>query len=310
LGADAIEPDIVATVDGVLVLRHENEISATTDVADRPEFAGRRTTKLIDGAEATGWFTEDFTWDELRTLRSVERIPAIRPGNAAFSGSILRLADLLGLLDAADRSVGLVAELKHAAYFESVGLPLDELFAAELAAAGWSRDPRLTIESFEPGVLRQVRSRGVRAPLIFLIEDHGAPADEVARQGERAMPYAEYLTDPRLAALAEWVDGISVNKQLLLELDVAGAATGTTDLVERAHAAGLTVFCWTLRGENAFLPTNLRRGQDARALGDWIAEFGLILDTGVEGVFADQPDLALAARARAESAAPFRIGGI
>ena len=161
LGADAIEPDIVASKDGVLVLRHENDISATTDVADHPEFAGRRTTKTIDGVKRTGWFTEDFDWAELHTLGARERLPKIRKGNVAYAGQgILRLADLIGVLDGADRAVGMVAELKHASYFDAIGLPLDRLLADELAAAGWAGDPRLTIESFEPTVLGRVRERG------------------------------------------------------------------------------------------------------------------------------------------------------
>lgn len=297
LGADALEPDIVATADGVLVIRHENEISGTTDVATRPEFADRRTTKRIDGVELAGWFTEDFTWEELRTLHATERIPAIRPRNARLTGGILRLRDLLDLLESADRAVGLVAEIKHATYFESVGLPLDELFAAELAASGWAADPRLTVESFEETVLAKVRSRGILAPLVFLIEDDGAPADQVARHGDKAMPYSEYLEDAELARLSRSMAGISVNKHLLLGTDAVGAVTGTTGLVDRAHAAGLAVFCWTLRAENAFLPSSLRRGTYEHEYGDWMGEFRLILATGVDGVFTDQPDLALAARA-------------
>jgi glycerophosphoryl diester phosphodiesterase len=103
MGVDAVEPDVVATADGVLVLRHENEISGTTDVADRPEFADRRTTKRVDGARLTGWFTEDFTWAELTTLRCRERIPALRPGSAEHNDTepILRLSDLLDLVEEA-----------------------------------------------------------------------------------------------------------------------------------------------------------------------------------------------------------------
>src|SRR5690606_870568 len=132
MGADAVEPDIVPTRDGALVLRHENEISGTTAVAEHPAFASRRATKTIDAVALTGWFTEDVTWAELSTLRVHERLPKLRGASTTFDGAdgILRLSDLLGLLDAAGRKVGLVAEIKHAAYFDSIGLPLDELFAA------------------------------------------------------------------------------------------------------------------------------------------------------------------------------------
>lgn len=297
LGVDAIEPDIVATADGVLVLRHENEISGTTDVASRPEFAGRRTTKVIDGQRLTGWFTEDFTWLELKTLRVRERLPKLRSRSFDGEEGILRLGDLIDLLDERG-GVGMVAEIKHAAYFESIGLPLDELVAAELSSAGWEDDPRLTVECFETRVLGQLQDRGIVAQYVFLLESSGAPADEVAAHGREARPYSAYLTDAGLAGLAaSGIDGISVDKHLLLATDAAGHVTGTTDLVDRAHAAGLLVFCWTLRAENSFLPKNLRRAGGSREFGEWRDEFQLIMRSGLDGVFADQPDLAIEARA-------------
>ena len=160
LGADAVEPDIVATRDGVLVLRHENEISGTTDVAARPEFASKRVTREVDGAALTGWFTEDFTWAELSTLRARERLGALRQSSASFDGRypVIRLRDLFELIDTAAeeqrRLVRMVAEFKHASHFAALGLPLDELFAAELDDAGWGRgDDRLIMEAFELDVL-------------------------------------------------------------------------------------------------------------------------------------------------------------
>ena len=302
LGADAVEPDIVATKDGVLVLRHENEISGTTDVASRPEFAGRRTTKVIDGATLTGWFTEDFTWAELSTLRATERLPAVRPNGASFDGlqPVLRLRDLMDIIDAASIAQGrqliMVAEIKHATYFASIGLPLDELFAAEIA--GWATPENLITESFEQTVLMQIRERGVPGPIVFLAESAGSPADLVARLGRRAIPYSAHLTNAGLARLADdGVDGVSVDKALLLRVDAAGRLLGTTDLVDRAHAAGLEVFTWTLRAENRFLASNLRRGRSPRDYGNWATEFDLLLGTGLDGVFADQPDLVLEALA-------------
>lgn len=292
LGADAVEPDIVATRDGVLVLRHENEISGTTDVASRPEFADRRANKLIDGARLTGWFTEDFTWAELSTLRAVERLPQVRQASATFDGlePILRLSDLLGIIDDASgqRQRIMVAELKHATYFESIGLPLDELFASEVS--GWASDENLIVECFEQTVLGKVRARGVPGRVVFLAEASGSPADLVAQFGSKALPYSAHLTNAGLARLATAVDGVSVDKSLLLSTDAAGTTT-TTDFVERAHAAGLEVYTWTLRAENKFLAKGMRRGSSARDYGDWLDEFRLILGTGLDGVFADQPDL-------------------
>ncbi|MEO7123053.1 MAG: glycerophosphodiester phosphodiesterase family protein [Lacisediminihabitans sp.] len=302
LGADAVEPDLVTTSDGVLVIRHENEISGTTDVAAHPEFAALRTTKTVEGEKLTGWFTEDFTWTELSTLRARERLPKLRPDNRNFEGEdgILRFSDLLEILDAAPpiaatgRRVGLVAEIKHASYFASIGMPLDVLFAAELARAGWDDDERLTVESFETTVLGQIRDRGIRARYIFLLEASGGPADHPQKL------YADHLTPEGLAALAAGdgvprVDGISVDKQLLLATDACG--TTLTDLVDRAHAAGLAIFCWTLRAENRFLVMDLRIGTSPAAHGNWRREFELILGSGIDGVFADQADLALQVRA-------------
>ena len=288
-GADAVEPDLVPTRDGVLVVRHENEISGTTDVAEHAEFADRRTTKTVDGERLTGWFTEDFTWAELRRLRLRERLPKLRPFNDARpkGGGMLRFTDLLDLLEAADRPVRLVAEIKHAAHFEAAGFPMHELFLAEL---GSRLTELVTVESFEQTVLRQLRGAGFAGRTVFLAEAAGAPADLVASVGSRARDYASYLTDAGLTELAGEEHGVSVEKTLLL------SRTGTTDLVDRAHAAGLEVFTWTFRPENAFLAKR-HRGKGGRAeFGDWRAEFSEILGTGLDGVFADHPDLALAAR--------------
>ncbi|PPF32353.1 glycerophosphodiester phosphodiesterase [Rathayibacter sp. AY1A2] len=305
LGADALEPDLVATRDGVLVLRHENEISGTTDVEKRPEFAARRTTKRIDGREITGWFTEDFTWDELSELRARERLPAVRGSSATFDGQfpLLRFSELLALLDRAAEDdplapPGLVAEIKHATYFAGIGLPLDVLLCEELAAAGWGpRDPRLTIESFEKTVLERLAVSGVGTRRIYLLESRGAPPDLVAAHGADAAPYSAFTTPAGLRNLAGAVDGISVDKSMLFSRDAAGRATGTGPLVEDAHAAGLEVYCWTLRAENRFLEKVHRRGKDPAEYGGWQEEFAMILRSGVDGVFADQPDLAIEARA-------------
>lgn len=295
LGADAIEPDIVATRDGELVLRHENEIGGTTDVAAHPEFAKRRTTKRVDGVSVTGWFTEDFTWAELATLRSRERIPALRPHSARFDGRypILRLRDLLGLLDAAPRPIALVAELKHPTYFAALGLPLDTLFAAEVKqwrARGGTAE--LIVESFEQAVLGQLQAGGLDARYVYLHERKGSAADLVARHGRRAPSWATQRSNAGLSALADdGIDGLSVESTVL-----------TADLVNRAHDRGLEVFTWTLRPENRFLPEAYRIGSAKAAHGDWLAHFTELMRTGVDGVFADHPDLAREARATVRGA--------
>jgi len=302
LGADAVEPDVVLSKDGVPVVRHENEISGTTDVADRVEFADRRTTKSIDGERHTGWFTEDFTWAELRTLRARERLASLRPGSATYDGrfGILRLAEVLRLVEKASHFTPrtAVVELKHSTYFDSIGLSLENAVAAELETAGWAgSSERLVVESFEKSALFRLCDLGVRARWIYLIEDSGTPFDQVARQGAAdAAPYAEALTDAGLAALAGEVDGISLDKVTIMPRDGDDAAPATSDVVERAHRAGLDVFTWTLRAENAFLPSDYRVGRTAGGFGRWQDEFAALLATGVDGVFADQPDLAIAAR--------------
>ena len=318
LGADAVEPDLVATRDGVLVLRHENEISGTTDVASRAEFASRRTTREVDGQPLTGWFTEDFTWAELSTLRATERLGGVRQHGATFDGRypVIRFRDLLGLLDAAadesGRAIRLVAEFKHATHFEGLGLPIDELFAAELAAGGWGRgDDRLISEAFEPTLLERLRDRGIGGPKVLLVEDRGAPWDLIAASagtGGRARTYDSFVTEEGLLGLAGVVDGVSVGKARLggprSSTDAAAAARRVapgaplrgSELVDAAHAAGLAVYTWTLRPENRFLAQPFRRGASRSAWGDWLGEFTRIIGTGVDGIFLDHPDLGIEAR--------------
>ena len=294
MGADAVEPDVVATADGVLVIRHENEISGTTDVADHPEFADRRTTKRIDGERLTGWFTEDFTWAELATLRCRERLPALRTESAEFDDTepILRLTDLLALVADAStehgRGLGVVLEIKHATFFAGIGHDLAALVERDLRAAGWAAGEHpLWIESFEQTVLAELRGRGVRATYVFLVEATGSPADLVARDGADAATYADALTAEGLDRLAGAVDGISVDKAILLRDGGAG-------LVRAAHAHGLDVFTWTCRPENAFLDRRFRSGARKAAHGDYPAEWEAIAATGVDGVFVDHPDLGAA----------------
>ncbi|MFC5928212.1 glycerophosphodiester phosphodiesterase [Cryobacterium melibiosiphilum] len=315
LGADAVEPDVVASKDGVLVVRHENQISETTDVADHPEFAARHTTKTVDGKVLTGWFTEDFTWGELRTLGMRERLPALRKNSASFDGQfpMLRLRDVMKLVDRAAEIAraprSMVAELKHPSYFASIGLPLDELFAAEINRAGWNAgDGRLITESFEPTVLAQLHARGVYGKRILLLEARGKPVDLVSRLGADAPRYAHYLTDAGLYDLRGTVDGVSVPKSLILETDEGGTVTGASPLVDAAHAAGLYIYCWSLRPENRFLAPSFRRGRYKAQFGNWSAEFRTIMGSGVDGVFVDHPDLAVMVRAELQREEELLLG--
>ena len=272
-GADVIEPDLVPTRDGVLVARHENEIGGTTDVADHPGFAGRRTTKTIDGARVDGWFAEDFTLAELKTLRARERIPALRPANAAHDGryEVPTLAEIIVL--AKRRGVGLYPETKHPTYFTSIGLPTDAPLVAALHAAGW-RDATapVFVQSFEVDNLRAIAAM-TDLRLIQLIDARGGPADgAVAR-------YADMIAPAGLAAGARYAWGVGPARSLL--------ENGT--LVRDAHAVGLRVHPWTYRAENQFLGPPHRRGGDPAAHGDLAADIAAALCLGIDGFFTDYP---------------------
>ena len=294
-GADFIEPDLVATKDGVLVARHENEISETSDVAAHTEFAARRTTKTIDGTAVTGWFTEDFTLAELKTLRARERLPQIRPANTAWDGrfEVPTLAEILALARASSRpghTVGVYVETKHPSYFASIGLPLERRLVDQLAAAGYrSRADAAIIQSFEVGNLKALRQL-TELRLIQLI-DAGSPADDPATS------YDAMVTPGGLRTIATYADGIGPAKARIIPRDAGGRSLPPTSLVADAHAAGLVVHPWTFRAENLFLPRELRHGDTPAGHGDVTSEIAMFLAAGVDGVFADTPATAVAARA-------------
>jgi glycerophosphoryl diester phosphodiesterase len=301
LGADYIEPDLVATKDGRLVARHENDISGTTDVASHPEFVGRRVTKTIDGINITGWFTEDFTLAELKTLRAKERIPAQRPTNTNFDGKfeIPTLEEVIALAQSESkrlcRTIGIYPETKHPTYFQTIGLPLEERLVKVLHAAGYkSKSDPVFIQSFEVANLKKL-ARLTKLPIIQLVSDVGAPYDFVAAGDTRT--YASLVTPAGLREIARYADGIGANKNLIVPRDSTGKLLAPTTLIAEAHAADLLVHAWTFRAENAFLPVDFRIGSDPNARGDFAAELTLFYNLGLDGAFADQPDVAVAARA-------------
>jgi glycerophosphoryl diester phosphodiesterase len=293
-GADFIEPDLVLTKDGHLVCRHENEISATTDVAQRLEFASRRSRKQVDGREVEGWFTEDFTLAELRTLRCRERLPQLRPANMAFDGQeqIPTFAEVCALASA--EGVGVYPETKHPTYFETLGQSFDDVLLETLAAQGW-RDASapVFIQSFEVTNLRRLRAR-TSLPLIQLIAADGMPFD-LARSGNGAR-YVDLVRGDGLARVAGYADGIGPEKALIVPRDGDGRSREPTDLVHRAQTAGLKVHPWTFRAENHFLPVERRAPGTPAAHGDLDGELRQFYALGVDGVFADFPAAAVAAR--------------
>lgn len=267
MGADFIEPDLVSTKDGVLIARHENEIGGTTDV--EAKFPSRRTTKTVDGQAITGWFTEDFTLAEIKTLRAKERLPF---RSHAYDGQfaiptfdeMIELAQRLGR--ELKRPIGVYPETKHPTYFRNIGLPLEDKLIASLAKHGWNRkDAPVFIQSFEPDSLRDLRGK-TSVRLIQLVSD------------------ASMVDAVGLKKIAGYADGIGPEKRLIVPIGDDGSIGAPTDLVQRAHAAGLLVHIWTIRVDKEFLPA----GYHGRAE----AEFEQFRDLGVDGLFTDFPDVA------------------
>lgn len=289
-GADFIEPDLVITKDGVLIARHENELSSTTDVAHRPEFAARRTTKTIDGETIKGWFAEDFTLAEIKTLRARERIPALRPANKAYDDKydIPTLQEIIALVKRKSRQskrpIGLYPETKHPTYFRSLGLPLEEPLVATLHKNGYRGTKALVfIQSFEVANLKRLRKM-TRLPLIQLLMT-GQPYDFTISGDTRT--YADLMTPQGLAEIATYAQGIGPDKSLVLPRDRTGKMGAPSRLVADAHAAGLRVHVWTFRNENFFLPADCKDRPEA--------EYARFLELGVDGLFSDHPDTAVAA---------------
>jgi glycerophosphoryl diester phosphodiesterase len=299
MGADYIEPDLVSTKDGVLVARHENEISGTTDVADHPEFANRMKTKTIDGRSVTGWFTEDFTLTELKTLRAKERLPAVRPDNTRYDGmfEVPTFDEVLALVRNESRRrgevIGVYPETKHPTYFDGIGLSLEEPLVADLKQFHLNRPNALVfIQSFETANLRELD--GVtKVQLVQLVDASGAPYDLVAAGDPRT--YRDLVTPQGLAEIATYADGLGANKNVLIPRDGAGFLTAPTAVVDDAHRVGLLVHTWTMRDENQFLPADYRIGTDPNAKGNAIAEDHRFFDIGVDGIFTDHPDTGVAA---------------
>ena len=291
-GADHIEPDLVCTADGHLVARHENEIGDTTDVADHPEFADRRTAKFVDGIPRAGWFTEDFTLAELKTLRTRERLPQLRPQNIGLTAEILTFDDVLDIAQAADRRVGVCVEIKHSGYFRGLGLDLDDRIVATLDRRDLNRvdaDVPVVLQSFETRNLRELRGR-TPLPLTQLLDRKGAPWDFIEARDPRT--YDDLTTPEALAEIATYADAIGPNKSLVVGRRTGHWLTGETGLVDAAHAVGLQVHIWTMRDENNFLPADFRLGTDKAAPGDALAEYRVFIDAGVDGFFADDTRIA------------------
>ena len=310
-GVDYVEPDLVMTKDGVLVARHENEIGTTTDVASRSEFASRRTTKVIDGTSVTGWFTEDFTLVEFKTLRARERIPEVRPSNTRFDGQfqVPTFEEILALVQAvqqqrttlarqlgrpAPTAIGVYPETKHPTYFQGIGLAMEEKLVSTLEHYGYKgRHGHAFLQSFEVANLK-VLSKLTQLPRVQLIEATGAPYDFV-KSGDRRT-YADLITPRGLDEISKYAQAIGPAKSLIIPRTPSDTLGTPTSLISDAHAQGIHVHAWTFRAENSFLPSNLRSSADPKAFGNLEAEVKSFLATGLDGFFTDHADIGVRAR--------------
>lgn len=299
-GADYVEPDLVMSKDGQLFARHDNELGLTTDVASRPEFADRKRKASIDGVELDGWFSEDFTAAELKRLRAIERIPDIRPGNTRLDGqfeipTLQQIIDLVKALQVSQgREIGLYIETKHPQHFKDLGLAMEKPLVQTLVRNGY-RDAKapVYIQSFEVSNLKALRQL---SPLrLVQLYGKGQPHDQVV-QGN-PLTYAQMATPAGLQAVAAYANGVGPDKGYVIARKPDGSLGEPTRFVADAHAAGLLVHPYTFRAENQFLPTELQRGDSPAARGDIDAEVRAFLATGIDGLFIDQPDIAVRLRA-------------
>jgi glycerophosphoryl diester phosphodiesterase len=297
-GADFVEPDLCVTKDGVLVARHEPNISETTDVASRPEFASKKTTKTIDGETQTGWFTDDFTLAELKTLRAIERIPKLRPANKRFDGefevpTFYEYLDFVAAEAAArGRDIGIVPEIKHSTYFAGVGLPMEDRFLKVLADHPYTRRCPVEIQSFEVANLKALRARIGRPAnvrLMQLVDDANLkPGDVLARGG--SLTYGDMITPRGMAEIKTYADVVAPQVRAIIPLGKDGRLGPPTSFVADAHAAGLLVHIWTFRPENYFLAGDFKTGGDAeRNEAGSLAEMARYIQAGVDGFFTDDP---------------------
>ena len=298
MGADFIEPDLVTTKDRVLVARHEPEIGGTTDVAAHPEFAGRKKTKLLDGVAVTGWFTEDFTLAELKTLRAKERIPAIRQHNTVFDGhyqipTLQEVIDLSRRLSKElGRPIGIYPETKHPTYFQQQGLALEPELVKVLNRNGLNRkDAKVFVQSFEVANLEALHQQ-LRVPLVQLTSSAGAPYDFVVAGDKRT--YADIVSANGLKEVATYADGLGPSKDQVIPLDATGKLGQPTALISNAHAAGLVVHPYTFRVENNFLPAEFDSSAVPAESGNLFGEIAAYRKAGIDGLFTDNTDIAIA----------------
>lgn len=288
MGADFIEPDLVATKDGVLIARHENDISGTTDVAEK--FPERKTQKSIDGTAIDGFFTEDLTLAEIKTLRAKERLD-FRDQSRNGQYEIPTFEEIIALVKRKEketgRVIGLYPETKHPSYFRSIRLPLEERLVATLTKYGYDKtDSPVFIQSFEMQNLKNLRQM-TKVPLIFLYDEPDMRPYDFVLAGDKRT-YADLLAPKELADIATFAKGIGPWKRLLVKENPDKTLAAPNSVVADAHAVGLKVHAYTFRNDPRFLVPEYDN--------DPIKEYMQFYVLGVDGVFSDFPDTAVAAR--------------
>jgi glycerophosphoryl diester phosphodiesterase len=306
-GADFIEPDLCATKDGHLIIRHENNIAETTDIAAHPEFAGRKTEKLVDGQKEVGWFTEDFTLAELKTLRAKERLPQLRPANAAMDGwfDLVTLPEMIDFAAAMSamrgKPIGMVPEIKHSTYFAGIGLPMEDRFLDVIGRHHQTTTAPLVIQSFETAnlkYLRQKLGRPANVQLMQLTIGMAVPPADIAKAGGKTT-YQQLMQPAGLAEMAKYADILAPDTRTIIPLGADGRLARPSSVVADAHKVGLLVQPWTFRPENYFLAKDFQSegGPAARNEAGSIAEIRAYLATGIDGFFTDDPAIGRAAQA-------------
>ena len=316
MGADAIEPDVVSTKDGVLIARHDPNLAFSTDVAQRPEFAARKRKLSVDGDMQEGWFAGDFTLAEIKTLGGIST-DAERPQQYNGQYRIATIQEIIDMIKKSGRAIAIYPETKNPTFHRQQGLPLEDKLLALLTAAGWTeRESPVFIQSFEPGSLKYMRSKGSRLKMVQLIDaddvdlktgalTYAAPYDrpyDWAQAGDKRM-FSDMVTPAGLAEIKTYADGIGPWKRYIVSVKGAVDINGDgkvneadattmepTSLVSDAHKAGLFVHPYTFRNEKRRLAANYK--------GDPALEYKQFYALGIDGLFTDFADTALAARAQ------------
>jgi glycerophosphoryl diester phosphodiesterase len=302
MGTDYVEPDLVMTKDGQLIARHDNELGLTTDVSEHPEFASRRRNQTVDGHEISGWFTEDFTLEEIKTLRAIERIPQIRPGNARLNGAhtvptFKEIIDLVKSLETSQkRVIGIYPEIKHSTHFKNIGLPMERLVVDTLHKKGYRhRESPIYIQSFEITNLKELKEM-TQLRLLQLYESDFKlqPYDQVV--ANTGYTYGDMATPEGLREVAKYAYAVGPDKTSIIPRDSNNRLSKATAFVENAHTAGLKVHPYTFRAENSFLPAEFRSSTTDDDIGDLSGEIRAYLDAGIDGLFSDQPNIPVSIR--------------